>query len=364
MSDITTEKLSNKLDYIDAWRGIAIILVIMTHSSHFDISKDIGIGFVDTIIWFGGHGVTLFFVLSAFTIFYSVQNAGLNTKSEIFYFFIRRFFRIAPMYYIGIIFYKFIFAKDYTINAGLFENILFIHWIDPRYYDSNQIMPGGWSITTEFAFYMLVPILFRYITSLNKAITAFLLSIVVSKILRAIMHRVYPLADELYFRLNPTNLLPVFFVGIILYFIIIKKDKYNFDVFHLIFLSILIFWQVEFGFIMQEHYYIALMFGLLILGTSARIYKMFNNEALKLIGRVSFSLYVSHFFVLWLLRDNHLTTFTGNNLVDCVIRMLLTFSGGFVLSYPLYHLVEKPFIKMGKQIINKQKSPALTSIPQ
>lgn len=96
-----------KLAYIQQWRGLAILLVILSHTTHHDISSFIGIGFIDNLIWFGGHGVTLFFVLSAFTILYSQSKATIDKLNKVD-FFIKRFFRIAPLYYLGLIFYRMI----------------------------------------------------------------------------------------------------------------------------------------------------------------------------------------------------------------------------------------------------------------
>ena len=56
----------------------------------------------------GKYGVQLFFIASAFTLFLSRhRRSEVGNKN----FFIRRFFRIAPMYYLGIILYLFVFKE-------------------------------------------------------------------------------------------------------------------------------------------------------------------------------------------------------------------------------------------------------------
>src|SRR5688500_15882045 len=92
-----------KLDYIDALRGLAILAVVMVHASQygsFDVHPILA-----RIISEGGRGVQLFFLVSAFTLFLSYKNRSPLESHPTRNFFIRRFFRIAPMYYLGIVYY-------------------------------------------------------------------------------------------------------------------------------------------------------------------------------------------------------------------------------------------------------------------
>ena len=103
-----------KYQYIDSLRGIAILLVILVH-----IATVLGFMYYPQFnehpifakfVHNGMYGVLLFFILSAFTLIMSHYNRigePHSTRS----FIIRRFFRIAPMYYlaiVGITFLKFI----------------------------------------------------------------------------------------------------------------------------------------------------------------------------------------------------------------------------------------------------------------
>src|SRR5690242_3285681 len=93
----------NKLRYVDALRGIAIMGVLMVHCGQFG-TNDFP-SFLENIVVNGAMGVQLFFVASAFTIFLSYGNRyGKETNANV-NFLIRRVFRIAPMYYFGIIYF-------------------------------------------------------------------------------------------------------------------------------------------------------------------------------------------------------------------------------------------------------------------
>ncbi len=99
------KSISKRIEFIQYFRGIAILLVILTHTTHHAFKDNIGIKPIDMFIWFGHQGVTLFFVISAFTIFYSIDSKLSTENNSYDKFMVRRFFRIAPLYYLGYFFY-------------------------------------------------------------------------------------------------------------------------------------------------------------------------------------------------------------------------------------------------------------------
>ena len=94
-----------KLRYIDALRGIAILAVMMVHTSHHGANNYNDL--FRSMFNEGARGVQLFYLASAFTLFLSYNYRKEKENHVAGNFFIRRFFRIAPMYYIGIIYYIF-----------------------------------------------------------------------------------------------------------------------------------------------------------------------------------------------------------------------------------------------------------------
>src|SRR6185295_1431327 len=92
-----------KLDYIDALRGIAIGGVLLVHCGQAGTNNYPSI--LQCIILNGAIGVQLFYVASAFTIFLTFADRYENEVHHTTNFFIRRFFRIAPMYYMGMVYY-------------------------------------------------------------------------------------------------------------------------------------------------------------------------------------------------------------------------------------------------------------------
>ena len=91
--------------YLDALRGIAALLVLSVHMSMLSVLLN-GRGFS-----IGAYGVQLFYILSALTLFLSSSKRFSSEERPIFKFFIRRFFRIAPLFYLTVI-VAFLFTID------------------------------------------------------------------------------------------------------------------------------------------------------------------------------------------------------------------------------------------------------------
>ena len=88
-----------RLDFIDCLRGVAISGFVLVHTGQI----------IDGLpprlasLWRdGGMGVELFFLLSALTLATIYRHRPRNVTT----FLIRRFFRIAPMFYLGAAFYR------------------------------------------------------------------------------------------------------------------------------------------------------------------------------------------------------------------------------------------------------------------
>ena len=154
----------HKLNYIDTLRGIAILMVIFVHhEQQFPQAPKL----LHLVASYCQMGVQLFFVASAFTLCtsYTLRSAELNPLSS---FFIRRYFRIAPLYYIGLVFYALCdqlfryfgtpVGESLYTPLNVVANLLFVHGFVPTAY--NGVVPGGWSIGTEMTFYLMFPLLF------------------------------------------------------------------------------------------------------------------------------------------------------------------------------------------------------------
>ena len=92
-----------RFDGIDALRGIAVSGVVLYH---FFVLLGFGINpMFPYIHTFGSLGVPLFFIISGYLIYRSVEN-NINSKGYtkgVVNYLLHRFFRIAPAYYINLL---------------------------------------------------------------------------------------------------------------------------------------------------------------------------------------------------------------------------------------------------------------------
>ena len=169
-------------------------------------------------------GVQLFFVVSAYTLCMSADGRWIE-KNNVRNFYIRRYFRIAPLYYIGIFIFATLsiinndyekFSKEYSV-LNVLSNLFFVHGAVPP--ASNSVVPGGWSIGTEMLFYAVFPLLlpiFRWVgKSPQRFLSVFLASILVNCIFQIFVFIMFGMKIQnntfLYFFI--TNQIPVFLIG-------------------------------------------------------------------------------------------------------------------------------------------------------
>jgi peptidoglycan/LPS O-acetylase OafA/YrhL len=168
---------------LDAGRAIAVVGVVAVHLSfQFPNLPDS----VALIARMGQYGVQLFFVISAITIFMTLEADRLRFSAArhiTLRFYIKRFFRIAPLYYVAIAIYGLIswgawrsgYEPAWVLgahsSADILLNVLFLHALSPS--AINNVVPGGWSIGVEMLFYLLAPLIFFFtLNGVRLAITS------------------------------------------------------------------------------------------------------------------------------------------------------------------------------------------------
>ena len=362
-----------KYDYIDAMRGWAILGVVSAHC----VSQQLPILLRD-IVGAGSIGVQLFFVVSACTLFLSLS-ARRSEKGFIFNFFIRRIFRVAPLYYIAIIYFLFqdgLGPRYWLGDASgitvwnILSNIFFIHGINP--YWINSLVPGGWSITDEVMFYSILPILFYMIRTINHAFYFFFASLFLKGILHLILSST-PLISEavlwnsfLFFYFP--NQLPVFLCGVLLFFFIsTPQEQLKISpMVYLMFLLIVLFELFTKKHVVSYHIKFGLAFVLMGYMLSLRPYSLLVNRFTRYVGKVSFGIYFTHFAVLHYLESwcqetwgrllgghwcvQYINRWGGPFLFQYCIVLLISLA----VSSLLYYWIEIPCQSFGAQMIRKR----------
>ncbi|MDR0873861.1 MAG: acyltransferase [Prevotellaceae bacterium] len=359
---------NNHYDYVDALRGLAILGVIMVHTGQY---VTLFVPFIfKNFLNNGQMGVQLFYLASALTLFLSMKNRTLKEQYPTKNFFIRRFFRIAPLYYMAIIYYLWQngFGTRYWLGdathisiENILSNIFFLHGFNP--YWINSLVPGGWSVGVEMMFYAILPFLFSKIKNINQAFNFFTITILTMTVLKNILNNFDPTnsnhlwGEYLYFYL-PSQL-PLFALGIILYFIIIERISLT----EISGKSLLVFSCILLGglFIGKNIFFprqviFGIGFFIFAVAISRYKFKLIVNPLINYIGKISFSMYLIHFAILHWSSKFHFIDSVTNGVLNFCVRYLIVVVLTIIVSTLSYHIVEIPFQKIGKKIIKKGES--------
>ena len=360
-----------RLDFIDALRGWAFFAVLLCHSGQL-----IGNPSLRRLTDQGEFGVQLFYVISAATLFLSMHSRWKRDARPLGAFFVRRFFRIAPMFWLGIVFYVWwygmgprVWAPNGITIKDIAVTFAFAHGWQPA--QINAVVPGGWSVGVEMSFYLLMPVLFFTIRSLRRALWFFGASVIVCEAASHYCHRwlaagwpaetMYVVNKFTYFWL-PAQL-PVFALGGVLYFILQRKEASGTAsrpalAWVLLGLAaglacVSSVWTYP---LPKQHVAYGVVFVLLAWSLSLHPFRVLVNPFTRHMGMVSFSGYLTHFFVLDMLSPRlpglfgKLAASGGNAELGLLVALALIVT--LLLSTVTYYLVEIPGQHCGKAFIS------------
>ncbi|MCF2487478.1 acyltransferase [Dyadobacter sp. CY347] len=359
--------IKERFAYIDALRGLAIAGVIVTHAA--SITHLTGI--LRPLTEMGGMGVQLFFVISAFTIFNSLSKHD-TAPNAVRDFFIKRLFRIVPVYWLGIVLYTAVYglqSRGWKEGPELWHypfHLLLVNVLHPL--TSSSVVPGGWSISCEVLFYAIVPLLYFRLKKTQNLVILMIASIVI-----------YPIANKwlsihlgpvIFPGLNPKDFwyrwlpsqLGCFTFGILLFKLIqanklskfLLNKRLNLFALASIFVSILLMLPYKLK-IIEPHYIFSFLFMCMALLLSAIPWKFMVNNVFIFLGKISYSCYLIHFLVLKQVYDFasvYLPQIAQDNLV--LFSFVLTVSVIFTVPLAMlsYQYVEQPAVNAGKNFMN------------
>lgn len=158
----------NSIALLDGVRACAILLVIWYHV--YQIPRDLQVwstqpftnSLINALLYFGKYGVTLFFVLSGFLLFLPFAQALLFEQSwpSTRRFYLRRFFRIMPAYYLSLLLIVLLFQHQYLQPQRWKElGVFFVFLMDSSQATYKQLNAPFWTLAIEWQYYMLLPLL-------------------------------------------------------------------------------------------------------------------------------------------------------------------------------------------------------------
>jgi peptidoglycan/LPS O-acetylase OafA/YrhL len=362
-------------DYINALRGYAILMVIAVHTAT---------AFPDLPHWLaqiltqGARGVQLFFVTSALTL--SMSWVARNETAANFY--TRRLFRIAPMFWIAIIFFLWLNGtapSNYAPYGIGFMHIAMTTLLVQGFWPDtiSSVVPGGWSVADEVIFYALfpaiVPLLLK--ASWRSLIIVVFAIIVIAPRLSGLFEygfsNFFPGSESvagIYFSLwwFPRQL-PCFIFGIMLFRFSADGRSIPVSVARCAcFLAIALMLFIPF--LDGVKYVLPLgpvtTYGIVFTLFAGSLMYWPNSplvcRPIEWIGKVSYSAYFIHFVVLRILP---LLPSTGWPVADLAymfsVQVLVTVG----LSSLTYLMIEKPMIRLGGMLIASRQSRFRSGLP-
>jgi peptidoglycan/LPS O-acetylase OafA/YrhL len=329
---------------LDGLRGIAIIMVILSHF------------FMHTAYtrWFIGIiGVWIFFVISGFLITTLLLKEKFNTgKISLKKFYLRRIFRILPVAYLFIL-------VVIILNNFLHLGIRPISFISSGLFVQNIPIPGinkwyvehFWSLSVEEQFYLVFPILLVYDLSKYLKIIIFLIIFIpvieffgfnnigpfyTNHTLHIITFVIINLFDNSIFILVGSLMSILLFKG----FLIIKDTFFTRLLSILLFIVVLLVRTETSKFFIPDSdlYLLPFLIGLIVilnLNPKSFFNYLLENKILTYIGVLSYSLYI------WQqLFDNSQNWIVQSNSVLLHLALL------FIIANASYYLYERFFLRI------------------
>ncbi|MCM2535843.1 acyltransferase [Neobacillus pocheonensis] len=152
-------KDKQKLLLVQSLRGIAALIVLIHHGAGIG-KKYLNYEYLNNIFSAGWLGVDFFFVLSGFIIYY-VHHKDIGQKQRLKQFYLKRFLRVYPIYWIMTIVLVTLFFLVPSWGIGyetklnvIIKSILLL----PQSHD--PIVNVGWSLVYEVFFYAVFGSLF------------------------------------------------------------------------------------------------------------------------------------------------------------------------------------------------------------
>ncbi len=370
-------KTQLKLYGLDHLRALAILLVLVFHYQTY-FSHPLWTEWFDTIGW---TGVDLFFVLSGFLIssqlFAQIKKGNsISLKT----FFIKRFFRILPIYFfIVCIYFLFPFFREKEALPPLWKFLTFTQnfGLDNEHFGT---FSHAWSLCVEEHFYLFLPLILIFLQSKNLFAKSYW--ILIALFITGILLRIY--IWGIYFPSGATDssipswsehiYYPTYtrLDGLLVGVAIAALNQFAPKLWEkiskwgnqLILLSLVLLTVIYFFFAGTDYSssvwgfsLISIAYGLLVAGaisTSSFLYN-WNSRITTLIATLSYAIYLCHKSIIHIVQE--LLTKSGvdtNSSLTFLICMVVCVFVAWLLNLT----IEKPFMKMRDKILRPKKPTA------
>ncbi len=346
---------------LDGLRGVAILMVLLTHVAGgwpsalaiFPGNFEKGASFV-LPHWLGAiaggaeFGVALFFVVSAFTLTVRASQDRVDLGSYA----IRRIARVGPGYWIAGVVYTLVAGmapRLWAPNGISIADLIIAATFGSAWGGgpSLAVVPGGWSVACEVAFYIALPALIWVIDGKiwrSVALTAIACVIAQGYARHAMVTGAY----EFQFRVNPVEQAPVFLCGMTAALVALRFRLPDLpgaaEVLVIVAVVVLPFQPIN-AWQLLPHLIFAAVVAVAVALSATRPPIMLANRVIRRIGELSYSMYLVHFALLavslrmaeWLVPALDVRTM--------MLHFAFTLVGTIAVASVTYRYLEQPAIR-------------------
>ena len=366
--------------YIDSLKGWAILAVIMIHSGAALIP-----GIVGEIGALGSRGVQLFFLISAFLAWKSlnkqIEKKQDNSLKCRFAWFGARLLRLTPLYYVFLAIYIFlIFKANYPALGGIesitasnvVSHVLFLHAFNP--YHVNSIIGVAWYIGDLVIMYAITIFLHKFIKGLEDALAWFCGSVIVGYFLCSVLNAAYLIDDvsvwsSYIWTFSIFVEFPCYLLGIVVYYIIqsetVEHMRGNKKLSRVILIgSLYVLFCLVTGYRdigsrynagLSSIWIFSIVYAFIIIALEIRDNKIINNCICAALGRRSYAIYFVHYILICAIQKN-IPNIVQPPLANWFIKFVIVVVTSYVIAIILDLLIEKPFNKLWKKLFARRSA--------
>ena len=306
----------------------------------------------------------LFFVVSAFSLYYTMPIREKESYPKLS-FYLHRFFRIAPLFYLWV-------ALSIIRDAWYFSAYHPIRMIIEAVALIFNLLPGGqqsfvwasWTIGIEVLYYVAFPLIYKNVNNIWRAMTLLFGFIMLWMFFLTVLQYI-PIGENTRASIEQwifIRFLPVFAIGGISYFVFIKTSTLeNYEISKSIGLFLIVLSMASYMFLLNGHFnfifsdprvWQGLIYGALLIGLSLNPIKLLVNKFTRYLGKISYSLYLGHTTCVLLLTPIYFYIYRlfGNVSESFLASYILTLACAIPVATMTYYLVEKPGIRLGKRV--------------